>query len=328
MSQSSQPLVYVLTKNLRDSARQILAADASLRYPQPDETTSLTHLPESLLEVKDSVAGIYGRGPFDQQFFTQFPALKVIMLPSSGTDTVDHEAAAAHQVQVISAAGVAYVPVAEHVFGLALGLIKGIYRTSLETYADNTQSSNIEWLTNGLSLGVLHGRTMGLVGFGHIGRAVAAIASHGFGMRCQVYDPYLPEEEQAQYPHIDWVSSLDAVLTDSDVVSIHCPLTPATTGLIGARELGLMPPTSILINTARGPIVSTEALIQALDAGTIAGAGLDVTEPEPLPANHPLFGRHNVVLTPHIGGISPEYLEKMMVHVAKAGTAVLTGAER
>ena len=137
-------------------------------------------------------------------------------------------------------------------------------------------------------LGVdVHGATLGIVGYGRIGRAVARRAS-GFGM---------------EVLHTKEVE-LDEVLAQSDFVSLHTPLTPETRGMIGARELALLKPNAILVNTARGPIVDTEALVDALHAGRIRGAALDVTDPEPLPADHPLLRAPGVIVVPHIGSAS------------------------
>lgn len=118
---------------------------------------------------------------------------------------------------------------------------------------------------------------------------------------------------------------LDDLLREADFVSLHCALTPATRHLLGAREFGLMKPTAILVNSARGPVVHTEALLAALRAGELAGAALDVTDPEPLPADHPLYGMPNVLIVPHIGSASISARDKMAELSARNLAAVLAG---
>jgi D-3-phosphoglycerate dehydrogenase len=148
----------------------------------------------------------------------------------------------------------------------------------------------------------LHGKTCGVVGLGAIGRRFARIAE-GIGMRVIAWTMHPTPE-----PGVEFVE-LDDLYRSSDVVSIHLRLSPATKGLIGSRQLALMKPTAILINTARGAVVDEAALIDALAAGRIAGAGLDVFSAEPLPAGHPFARLPNVVITPHCAGITAEALE-------------------
>jgi phosphoglycerate dehydrogenase-like enzyme len=140
----------------------------------------------------------------------------------------------------------------------------------------------------------VHGATLGVVGFGRIGQAVAR-RGEGFGM------DVLHTRE----------NDLDEILRRSDFVSLHTPLTPDTRGLIGARELALMQPHAILVNTARGEVVDTDALVDALNAGQIGGAALDVTDPEPLPADHPLLEAPNLIVVPHVGSATVRTRHKM-----------------
>jgi phosphoglycerate dehydrogenase-like enzyme len=154
----------------------------------------------------------------------------------------------------------------------------------------------------------VHGATLGVVGYGRIGRAVAARAA-GFGM---------------QVLHTKDVE-LDDLLARSDFVSLHTPLTSATRGLIGARELGLMKPSAILVNTARGEIVDTGALVAALRDGRIGGAALDVTDPEPLPADHPLLAAPRAIVVPHIGSGSERTRAAMAAMAVDNLLAALAG---
>jgi len=149
----------------------------------------------------------------------------------------------------------------------------------------------------------LHGKTLGVVGTGSIGRQMIGLGK-AIGMQVLAWTLH-PSPERARRYGVRFVS-LDELLAGSDVVSLHLVLSPQSTGLIGERELSLMKPTAILVNTARGPMVDEEALVRALEEGRIAGAGLDVFCDEPLPPGHPLTRMDNVVLSPHVAAMTPE----------------------
>jgi lactate dehydrogenase-like 2-hydroxyacid dehydrogenase len=149
------------------------------------------------------------------------------------------------------------------------------------------------------------GKTLGLIGMGRIAKAVARRAHHGFGMRVIYHDPFPPKPEEAKALGAEGRDSIDQVLAEADFVSLHCPATPETRHLINATRLGQMKRSAFLINTARGDVVDEAALVGALKAGTIAGAGLDVFEREPQVAPE-LVGMENVVLLPHLGSATSE----------------------
>jgi len=153
----------------------------------------------------------------------------------------------------------------------------------------------------------VHGQTLGLVGFGHIAQLVAKRMS-GFDMTVLVHDPFVSHDDMAAKGVQS--ATMDELLAGSDFVSLHCPLTEQTRGLIGERELRMMKPSALLINTARGPVVQESVLVRALREGWIAGAGLDVFEEEPTPVDNPLLEMDNVVVTPHSAGISDLTSEK------------------
>ncbi|ROS54113.1 NAD(P)-dependent oxidoreductase [Frigoribacterium sp. PhB24] len=155
----------------------------------------------------------------------------------------------------------------------------------------------------------LHGATLGLLGFGRIARLVADAARDGLGMRVVAHDPHLSDDAVRNAGAEP--AALDALLATSDALSVHVPLTPDTVGLIGRRELALLRPGAVVVNTSRGGVVDEEALVASLDACHLAGAGLDVTTVEPLPADHPLRGRPDVVLTPHVGGQTREAMARV-----------------
>jgi phosphoglycerate dehydrogenase-like enzyme len=171
---------------------------------------------------------------------------------------------------------------------------------------------------------ILHGKQLGLVGFGKVGRHVAAIG-RAFGMRVVAWSPHL-DHSTAAAEGVE-AFSLEELLRTSDVVSIHVALKPETRGLIDAPRIGLMKRTAYLINTARGPIVSESALVEALEEKRIAGAGLDVFDQEPLPAGHPLTALSNVVLTPHIGWPTDDGYARFASAAADVLIAYLDGHE-
>ena len=170
----------------------------------------------------------------------------------------------------------------------------------------------------------LHGKTLGLVGFGFIGRELAAKCQAAFSMRVLAYDPYF-NADSAPRLGVTMVQSLDELLPECDYVSLQLPLTEESRGLIGTAALGSMKQGAVLVNLSRGPTVDTEALVASLRSGHLRGAALDVTDPEPLPAGHPLYGFDNVVLTPHIAGWTVESVEKVAATTARDVLKVLGG---
>lgn len=166
----------------------------------------------------------------------------------------------------------------------------------------------------------LNGRTLGLVGLGAVGREVARRAAGGFGMRVVAFDPYVDDPG----PHVEAVD-LDRLLSESDVVSLHCPLTTETVGLIGAPELARMRPGAVLVNTARAAVVDEAALIAALGAGAIGGAALDVFWTEPPRRDHPLLALDHVTVTPHLAGAAEDVVDRHSAMIVDDVAAVLAG---
>jgi lactate dehydrogenase-like 2-hydroxyacid dehydrogenase len=221
------------------------------------------------------------------------PSLRAVSNYAVGVDNIDVDAATERGIPVGHTPDV----LTEATADLALALMLGIARRLAEGDAFVRRG---EWDTwdPGLLLGRdLHHATVGIVGMGRIGRAVAR-RLEGFG---------------AEVLHSGRSGGIELgeLLERSDFVTLHCPLTPDTRGLIGADELARMRPTAYLVNTARGPIVDTEALIEALAGGEIAGAALDVTDPEPLPGDHPLLGAPNLLVLPHLGSATYAARERM-----------------
>jgi glyoxylate reductase len=231
--------------------------------------------------------------PVDAELIEAAPSLRAISNYAVGVDNVDVEAATARGIPV---GNTPYV-LTESTADLALALMLGIARRLAEGEAFVRAG---EWATwePGLMLGRdLHGATVGIVGYGRIGRAVGR-RLEGFG--CEL----VTSGRRGGVP-------LEELFECSDFVTLHCPLTPQTRGLIGTEALARMKPTAYLVNTARGPVVDTEALGNALREGQIAGAALDVTDPEPLPGDHPLLGAPNLLVVPHIASATHATRGKM-----------------
>jgi phosphoglycerate dehydrogenase-like enzyme len=229
-------------------------------------------------------------------FYTASPHLKLVQLLSAGYDRCDIESARAAKVPIANNGGANSVAVAEHAVMLMLAtarrlvwqhssVVAGIWR------GNDWQNKHVFELSE---------KTLGIIGLGTIGKKVARIAK-AFGMAVQYYDIARLTEDQEDNLGVRF-RLFDEILKTSDLVTLHVPLLPTTRHLIGARELGLMQPHAYLINTCRGPVIDEAALIAALNANTIAGAGLDVFDQEPPPVDNPLFKLDNVVLTPHLAG--------------------------
>ena len=245
----------------------------------------------------EAVLNIRASSKFTAGVLARCPGLKLLSVWGTGTDHVDLAAAAARGVTVTNTPGVSAPAVAEHALALLLAVARGIPRLDAETRQGLWPRGQVVQM---------HGKVLGILGLGAIGRRFAALGQ-GIGMRVKAWTPH-PD------PALGFeLAALDQVLAEADVVSVHVRLSDQTRGLLGALEFARMKAGAILINTARGPIVEEAALLDALRGGRLAGAGLDVFDTEPLPAGHPLCALPNVVLTPHSAGITPEALEAGLV---------------
>jgi glyoxylate reductase len=240
--------------------------------------------------------------PVDAELIQTAPNLKAIANYAVGTDNIDLEAATARGIPVGNTPDVLTETTAE----LAFGLMLAVARRLVEADRHVREGRWGEWSPDLLLGHDLNGATLGIVGYGRIGQAVARRA-RGFDMTVVHGIP------------------LSDLLEQSDFVSLHAPLTAETRGMIGDAQLARMKPNAILINTARGPLVDTMALERALRSGQIAGAGLDVTDPEPLPADHPLLTAPNLVVAPHIGSASHRTREAMAEMAVDNLLAALAG---
>ncbi len=226
--------------------------------------------------------------------FDLMPGVRVLSFAGTGvSDWIDVPAATRRGIAVCNVPDWGNDSIAEFTFGLILAVAKKLlpsHAMALQTVWPEEELRSLE----------LRGMTIGLVGLGNIGLLVAEIAQ-GFGLTVLAYTQNPGRPRRATSARVEFVA-LDELLRRSNILSLHCKLTDETRGLIGARELALLPPRAILVNTARGPVVDTAALVAALKSGTVWGAGLDVFDQEPLPEQHPLKGLPNVVLAPHVAG--------------------------
>ncbi len=227
-----------------------------------------------------------------------------------GLDNIDVDACTARGIDVIPATGANALAVAEYVIGTAMVLLRGAYHSSAAVGAG-------KWPRGPLSNGrEIAGKTLGLIGFGGIGRLTASLA-RALAMRVVGVDAMLRPGDPVWHSAGVEPLSIDAVLERSDVVSLHVPLTRETTNLIDAARIAKMKPDAILVNTSRGGVVDETALADALKAGRLGGAALDVFANEPLPAGSPLAGLPNAILTPHIGGVTRESNERVSAMIAE-----------
>ncbi|WP_424814452.1 2-hydroxyacid dehydrogenase [Roseococcus sp. YIM B11640] len=238
----------------------------------------------------------FGNRAIDAGFYAAAPRLKLFQLLSAGYDTVDIEAARGAGIPVCNNGGANSTAVSEHAMMLMMAVCRRLVWQH-ESVVSGRWRGNDPGSTR---LFELRDKVLGIVGLGTIGRKVARLAN-AFGMRVQYYDIRRISEAEEDALGVRF-ALLGELLRSSDIVSLHVPLAPASKHLIGAAELASMKPGAYLVNTSRGPVVDEPALIAALEAGTIAGAGLDVFDQEPPPADNPLFKLKNVVLTPHYAG--------------------------
>ena len=244
----------------------------------------------------DALLNTYA-GPITAEVMAQMPKCRIIARYGIGVDTIDLEAATKAGIIVTNNPAYCIEEVAEQTMALLLASARKI------AFFDRSVRAGNWAVPPGKPMFRMVGQTLGLVGFGNIARQVASRAA-AFGMQILFFDPFLKENQSLGKP-VD----LDSLLTRSDFVSLHPPLTPQTRKMMNDAAFAKMKPTAVLINCSRGPVVDTDALVRALDAKKIAGAALDTVDPEPLPAGHPLRGRENVIVTPH----SAWYSETAMV---------------
>ena len=246
-----------------------------------------------LMQKHDPIGVIVRYGRITANVINAGKSLKAISKHGSGIDTIDVEAAKQKGIVVCAAIGVNAAAVAEHTIALMLACAKSVPAMNARMHSGNWDKATHKSLE-------LNGRTLGLIGLGAIGQRVALIAA-AMGMKVIGYDPFvknLPENIQ--------LTTLDAIWEQADVISLHCPLTNDNKNLLDAQALARVKRGVIVVNTARGGLVDEQALLMAVRSGHVGVSGLYSFQQEPLPENHPFYTERNIVLTPHIGGVTTD----------------------
>jgi glycerate dehydrogenase len=269
----------------------------------------------------DAQLAFTNKTPFDAATLRALPNLRYIGVLATGYNVVDVATAKELGIVVSNIPTYGTASVAQHAFALLLELCHQVGMHG-QAVRDGEWSSNPDWSFWKSPLVELAGKTMGIVGFGRIGRATARIAD-AMGMRILAHDAY--EANPPAYEGFAW-ASIDQLLRESDVVSLHCPLTPETKGIINATRLRTMKPSAFLLNTSRGPLTVDAELANALNEGVIAGAGLDVLSVEPPVDGNPLFSAKNCIVTPHIAWATKEARSRLMDIAVANVSAFLAGA--
>jgi D-3-phosphoglycerate dehydrogenase len=302
------PVIFS-THALHPAAAALMAGGGELRVASAPD-------PATLLREGRAAEIVIVRAPLPPALFAEAPRLRAAIRHGAGLDMIPVEAATAAGVLVANVPGVNARTVAEHVILATLMLL----RRSRLIDRDLRERG---WLAGRAHADLAHdlaGRVLGIVGMGAIGRALHGIARHGFGLEVLAHGR-TPE----RLPEGARFAELDDLVAEADVIVLAVPLTPETTGLVGAARIARMKPTALLVNVSRGPVVDEAALTAALAAGRIGGAALDVFATQPLPPDHPLFGLDTVILTPHLAGITEESMARMGTGAAEEALRVLAG---
>ena len=268
-------------------------------------------------EVQDAQGFLVRTAEIPASVINAGKQLKVIARHGVGYDNIDVKAATARKIPVCITPRANALSVAEHVLAFMLAWAKRIVPYDAATRKN-------DWdVRNSYGAFDLDGKTIGILGMGRIGMLVCQKAKAAFNMEVLAYDPLVPREAMEKAGAR--VATIPEILTAADFVTLHVPSNPETKGMIGEAQLKMMKRSAFLINCARGPVVDEAALVKALKDGTIAGAGLDVFDPEPPTADNPLFGLPNVLLSPHSAGLTVECVIRMATHAAQAIVDVLEG---
>ena len=277
-----------------------------LRALGPCTIHERTPATEIVARCADAGIVITNKAPFSRETLLALPKLRYIGVTATGYNIIDTSAAQERKVTVTNVPAYGTRSVAQHTLALLLELTQHAGRHS-ECARAGGWARSPDWCYWEQPLVELDGLTMGIVGFGRIGRAVAELAQ-AFGMK--VITAVSPRAKEI--PHNVSVVDLDYLFATSDVVSLHCPLLPATKELVNAARLARMKPTAFLLNTSRGPLIDEAALAAALNASRLAGAGLDVLSSEPPRPDHPLLAAKNCIITPHIAWATRAARERLM----------------
>ena len=304
-----KPVVLVTGTKLAEPTKEILRAGGAEVLYMSDPPISEDVLAARLAAESINAVLLRGSPPLTRRVLEGAADLRIIAKHGAGVDSVDLDAATARGIAVVTAGGANADAVAEHTLAMMLSLARDLPHLHRNLRAGVWEKPRYQGRE-------FRGRTVGIVGYGQIGRRAAALAA-AFGARIVIYsrspvsDPQGAEVEQ----------DFDRLLGRVDILSLHCPLTDRTRGLIGERALSLMKPGALLINTGRGGLVDEKALADALRSGRLAGAGLDVFAQEPADPGNPLFQLDNVICTPHVAAMTAE----AMVRMGKAAASNIIG---
>ena len=315
----ARPRVFV-TRRMPQEALELLAAETELEVWPGDEHPPREVMLDKARECAAFLSNVEDR--IDEELLSAGTGtLKVVANMAVGFDNFDVEAATRYGVALSNTPDILHKTTAD----LAFALLMAAARRVAEGDRDVRKGTWRNWHPFAYVGQDVHGATLSILGLGQIGLEMAK-RGRGFDMTVY-YHSRTRRQDIEERLGLKYCPDLETALKVADFVSIHTPITQDTRGMIGRKELSLMKPTAILVNTARGALVDTQALYEALRDGVIAGAGLDVTDPEPIPADHPLLTLPNAVITPHIGSASLETRKRMAVLAARNILARLKGEE-
>jgi D-3-phosphoglycerate dehydrogenase len=297
------------THRLHPDAEAMLKAAGDLRVASALD-------PETLLREGEGSEIVIVRAPIPPAFFANVPALRALVRHGAGLDMIPYDAATAAGVLIANVPAVNAPTVAEHVFMVTLALLRQ-FRPMDRDLRNMGWSAGRAHSDRALDLA---GRIMGVIGMGNVGKAVVRIAKYGFQLEI-VANSRSPES----LPDGVRFLSVDDLVSTADIIVLCCPLTAETTGLLSRERIARMKPGAILVNVSRGPVVDDAALIEALEMGRIGGAALDVFSTQPLPPEHSYFRQDNVIVTPHLAGITEESMMRMGTGAAAEAIRVMEG---
>jgi len=289
---------------------------AAMLAPAGEVRIALTPDPETILREGAGADILIVRAPIPPAYFDASAPLRAAIRHGAGIDMIPYDAATAAGVLIANVPGANAATVAEHVIMVTLALLRRFRRVDHDLRHGGWLAGRAH-ADHGLDLA---GRTLGIVGSGNIGKAIFRIARHGFGL-----DVVANSRSPSSVPDGARYLPIDDLVEAADIVVLCCPLTPETTGLMSRDRIGRMRPGALLVNVSRGPVVDDEALIAALASGRIGGAALDVFTTQPLPADHPYLAMDNVIVTPHMAGITDDSMMRMGVGAASEALRVLGG---
>lgn len=270
---------------------------------------------ETLIEEGRKADVVIVRAPLPPALFDDAARLRVAIRHGAGIDMIPFGEATRAGVLIANVPGVNARTVAEHVLMMAMMLLRRFRIMDMDLRKKG-------WLfgrEHANSARDIGGRTLGIVGFGNVGSTLATMARNGFGLDVMAHNRSPRQAEGVEF------LDLDELLSRADIIALCCPLTPQTHGLIDARRIALTKPGTMIVNVSRGPVIVDDALFSALHDGHVGGAALDVFAEQPLPADHPYFGFPNVIITPHMAGITEESMMRMGLGAAEEAIRVLNG---